>query len=288
MNRIFQVCVIALVSVVWAGCASTTMRTARQLEPGDVVLSGSLDELGTLYIPRVNAQAIYGFGAGDVSAHVGTSLLLYNLGVGGRFYLGEDWNLGLQYDANGFQDLDLFGSTTGLTVLHSGSVTLLSSVSRDTGFYGGLYSGVHGLTQDEATEFAGVNVGGTVGLDALIGNNWGVQLEARFAPFMVTSSGSLTLFPGSLVSSNNTEEAASNTIFVGQIGFGVYKRLKTRERIPASESAWMTSSEESFERARQQGQQVDEPTNEQEAPVKQERKRTAPSSGGAPAPPMPD
>ncbi len=243
MNRIFQVCVIALVSVVWAGCASTTMRTARQLEPGDVVLSGSAEEFGAFLIPRVSVQGIYGFGLGDVSAHVGTSVFLYNAGVGSRFYLGERWNLGLQLDGFTLPGArPTWQLATG--AIFSGSLTLTSSVRSDSGMYGGLYLGALGAHEQDTSTFEGMNAGIIFGADVLQGDNWGMQVESRFSPLMLSSTGRVGVFPVSTIRSVDFD---SNLTFILQFGVGIYRRLRTKEQIPASESVWMVSSVESFE-----------------------------------------
>ena len=91
--------VLSTVISLFAGCAFTRMETANQLEAEELVYSGSLDNIGFGPIPRANFTVMSGVGgAGDVSAHVGTTIFTANAGLGARYYLGERLNLSLQGD----------------------------------------------------------------------------------------------------------------------------------------------------------------------------------------------
>lgn len=59
-----------------AGCASTQVETARQLEHGELVQSVNLDWPGAFIFPSY--RALYGMGPGDISAHAGTALLSFS------------------------------------------------------------------------------------------------------------------------------------------------------------------------------------------------------------------
>ena len=221
------------------GCASSTMRTARQLEAGDVVLSGSLDELGTLYIPRANVQAMYGLGGvGDVSVHGGSSGYFFNGGLGGRYYISSGMTLEVQADLNAFRRFELFGSSgDGFTFIYGGSMRLSSVARRPTSFYGAAYLGAHAL-QDEDRGFmpAGLNAGGAGGVDILLDGGWGLQIEARFAPFYLNANGRPGVFPyHGVIDVGEEDEFAGNTLFVGQLGISLYKRIKTRPVLEPSQ-----------------------------------------------------
>ena len=233
---------MSVVACVLAGCASSTMRTARQLEAGDVVLSGSLDELGTIYIPRANVQAMYGLGgSGDVSVHGGSSGLFFNGGLGGRYYLSPLMNLEVQADFNAFRKLDLFSASgDGFTFVYGGSVRLSSVARHPSSFYGAVYLGAHAL-QDRERGFmpAGLNAGGAGGVDILLDGGWGLQLEARFSPFFLNASGKPGVFPyHGMIDVGEEDEFAGNTLFIGQIGVSLYKRIKTKPSLEPSQ-AWV-------------------------------------------------
>lgn len=90
---------IVALAITLSACSFTRMETANQLEDGELVLSGSLDNIGFGPIPRANFTAMQGIaGDGDFSIHLGTTLFSANAGIGGRYYLNERINLSLQAD----------------------------------------------------------------------------------------------------------------------------------------------------------------------------------------------
>lgn len=94
-----------------SGCAFTTVSPARSLERGELVVQGAIDEPGTLIIPRLSGAVTYGFGAGDVGVHLGTSVVNVNVGATARVYTSKNSVLSLQ--ADGFitpAEVNLFDS----------------------------------------------------------------------------------------------------------------------------------------------------------------------------------
>jgi hypothetical protein len=215
------------------GCSSTTMRTARQLEAGDIVVSGGLDEPGFLYVPRVSGQVMYGIGLGDLSVHGGTTIVTFNGGLGGRFYLGERWNAGLQLDANGILgntgDVDFSG-------LYSGTLQVTTAARKQYGFYGGFHLAGHTSADgDRNFEPPVFNAGVLAGLDMLLADNLGIQLEARLAPLAANANG-VGVFPFT----TKAFEGDAAGLFVGQVGFSLYKRWAATPSIEGSvvEDRW--------------------------------------------------
>jgi hypothetical protein len=121
--------VIALgVAPALGGCMMTTMRTADRLEAGEVVGSFSGDV--ALMSLRGTGQVLVGTGFGDVGAHLGLGFPT-SLGLSGRLYLGDWFNLGAQAEYNAMWEM--FGGALQLT-------TALPHIEKpgDGGLYGGL------------------------------------------------------------------------------------------------------------------------------------------------------
>jgi hypothetical protein len=170
-----------LLALVSTGCSFTTMQTSRQLEQGEVVYSGALDLPGTLYIPRASAQAIYGFGAGDIGAHLGTSLLLVNTGISGRAYLTPWLTAGLQSDFMLFTSNSIFENDRfGLLTL---SPRLTTATIEGDLFYGGVQSNlIFGADSRSGLEFAFGFVGLIGGLEYVITDTVALQVELTVSP----------------------------------------------------------------------------------------------------------
>ena len=215
------------------------MQTQRQLQKGDVVLSGATDVPGFFFVvPRVSGQATVGFGAGDASVHAGTALGLVNGGLTGRVYLGPKWIAKLETDAS------VSYITDGLAdpfVLLYGMAQVSRAVTKKHGIYGGALISTGGLIGigDDRVEWAGINAGGVIGIDILLNKfkNFGLQIEARLAPIAINPAGRIGVLP--FVSSGGTQadNFGSNGVFMGQLGFGIYKRLPSKADRPAA-SQW--------------------------------------------------
>ena len=280
--------VLCVLAVQGMGCATHTTRTARQLEAGDVVISGSLDELGTIYIPRLNVQAMYGLGgSGDVSVHGGSSGLVHNVGLGARGYLGRAWTFGVQANTMAFQDAYLF-SARDVTFLHHGSFLLSTAARRKTALYGGLLLDVYAMRNDSLSAPVSdvfVNGGGLIGLDMLDHGGLGYQLELKLTPFFFHDRGFSAL---SFFDSTNVD----NSIFSAQLGVSIYRRVKTRElAIEPSESVWLDEVEKEIEQRRLHPEMFEKkqgaPAQEREAPMGSSSTTREPS-GTAPVPPKPE
>lgn len=280
------------IGVLWAvtsmGCALQTTRTARQLEQGDVVLSGSLDEAGTLFIPRINVQAMYGLGdKGDVSAHLGSSGLLHNAGVGARAYLGPKWMLGAQANLMLLHEVDLYASND-LSIFYNGSFRLSTAATKKNAFYGGFQVDLYARqfeSFDSGIEDFWINGGGVVGFDLLDHGGLGYQLEGKFTPLFFNTIDGVAMFP---FMGNGFEP---NILFSAQVGLSIYKRIKTQPSpIAPSESVWLNDIEKEIEQRRLRG---DVPVKKKrpEAPTRRAPSQTQPepsSPGKAPVPERPE
>lgn len=187
---------IGLAALLATGCATTEMETARQLESGELVGAGSLAFPGTAgVIPRMSGNVRYGFGAGDVGAHLGTSFFLVNIGAGARVYPSEFFTVGVQGDVlTPLFETDNDEPTTG--VLLTVTPRILTTAQEGRPVYGGVeasipinlvgadqqhfYSGIDGQAEPWVTPVAGP----VVGLDILASPESGVgfQSELSFKP----------------------------------------------------------------------------------------------------------
>lgn len=229
MSALAIVAIFAVSSL--AGCAFTKMETARQLDSNEFVFSGSADWPGFLFfIPRVQGNAMYGFGVGDVSVHAGTAFFLYNAGLGTRLYLSDWVNLSMQADAQ----LMLPGTfsiseadrerTMGFLTL---TPRLTTSAEKGRSIYGGVQSnlilaGSHEPDQgweSESGEFIGL--GGLVGgVDYLFeSNGLGVQAELIFYPLGFSPSEGISFL-------GRMDDPGSGFPALGQVSLGAYYRPK--------------------------------------------------------------
>ena len=222
-NTLPALLLLALLLSQALGCAFTRMETARQLEANDVVLAGTLDWPGALYIPRAGFYAMYGVGGvGDISVHASTSLLTFHAGAGGRAYLGEYLILSLQSEA--FVPLINDGMFVGDNALLTFTPRLMSSAAEHRLVYGGVQSnlltGIGG--NNSAIEPVGALIGGFVGFD-----HWspqsgiGIQAEGIVLPFSVDQDGL------------NITGPDSDLGFIGlfQVSIGLYFRTPQRVEI---------------------------------------------------------
>lgn len=274
MSKWFKAAGICGVALYVSGCAGSTMRTARQLEAGDIVLSGGVDEPGSTFIPRVSGQVMYGIGIGDLSAHLGTSLFAYNAGLGGRFYLGDAWTLALQTEAY----TDVY-----LGPLWNGSMQLTTSVRKRRGLYGGVHAlGLGSLARREASNID-LHVGLVGGGDLLLDDNMGMQIEARLSPMIINQDG-----VGSAFQTSGYTEGG----FVMQLGISLYKRWAAAPSIDGSvaEERWNDPGNDfkplpaTRPRTKEPARKPFEPEMREDAP----EAVSEPDEGTAPVPPPPD
>ena len=229
---------LSLTLLFTAGCASSTMQTQRQLEKGDLVFSGAADWPGFLFIaPRFSGQLTYGFGAGDVSVHAGTMVSMINAGGSVKGYLGDSINARLELDVN---------TLWGAEWLLFGSFQLTNAVRKKTGLYGGLHIATMGILRYGPTfpnEYAGATAGGVFGLDMLIRDNLGLQLNIIWTPLYIDQTlrpGAAALPPFGVPSDASSFEGPG--IFGFQFGVGLYGRRPATPQLTPSETApqWST------------------------------------------------
>jgi hypothetical protein len=201
-------CVLALILVVAStGCAFTKVETGRQLDRGDIVVSGTLDWPGLFFVlPRGQINGMYGYGPGDVSLHVGSALAMYNFGVGTRFYPHEIVTLSLQSDLN-FAGLGsgAYGGPSGSRV---GFWTITPRVLTSTAQYRPIYAGAQSILISRVVQEPGVGtsrspfavtLGGVIGMEVIQPTTgFGFQAEVNLMPFSITSEGLRGGLPRSL------------------------------------------------------------------------------------------
>ena len=238
---------LAVVGLCWAssGCAFTKMETARQLDEGEFVVSGSADWPGFLvFIPRLQGNVTYGYGPGDVSVHLGSAIFMYNAGLGKRLYLSEWLNLSLQADAMmmlpGMVPFDSSGERT-LAML-TATPRLTTSADERRPFYAGVQSNIITVAMHhpndgwefEPREF--MLLGGLVaGLDYLFEpTGIGFQLEVILYPFAYNQQDGLS----------HAAQAQGEMPFpmFGQLSLGGYFRPpREPERMEPSYDYWEES-----------------------------------------------
>lgn len=215
-------------AVAWAstGCATSTARTARQLEKGNVVASGGIDYPGVAFIPHVHGQAMYGVGGkGDVSAHVGTNAATINGGIGARAYLGERLTLGVQGDA--LLGFELFESSFSV---FSGTLDLTTAVRKESAPYVGLSLRAHRYNGafTEAPEVL-LQPGLIAGYDVLLWDDFGLLFEGRATPFFYN--------PGPDSAFGVIDDVEPGYMPAAQVSVSLYKRWERMPDITPSEPA---------------------------------------------------
>jgi hypothetical protein len=211
--RIRGACIVlALACCVSTGCSFTTMQTSRQLDKGDLVVTGALDWPGFLIIPRVSGQVTYGLESGDISAHAGSSLFTFNAGATARGYLAPWLTGSLQGDIM-YLPIDEFfmgaGNSGGAWLMGVTPRLTTATVTGDL-FYGGAQSTIlFGVPSGGSNiELLGAFFGVIGGLEYVIQDNVSFQVELTVSPLYLTSDG---------LSSPIAEGGPP----VAQIGFGV-------------------------------------------------------------------
>lgn len=226
MDYRIKLAVLSLAAaVVVSGCATTEMETARQLEGGELVASGSATMPGTMVvIPRFSGNVRYGYGIGDVGAHLGTSFYLVNIGAGARVYPSEFFTVGVQGDfLTPLFDFDGDGNAPigQLTV----TPRVLTTAQEGRPVYGGIEAtvpiplvGPEDTTPDFSDELPGDRfvtpvAGPVVGVDHLINpqRGMGFQAELSFKPIRLHPQWRRSVDP---------QEAAP----IGQLSLGIYYR----------------------------------------------------------------
>ena len=277
-----------MTSTLVSGCASSRMTTARQLEKGDLVISGTADTPGVIYLPRLSGQAVVGLGPADVSVHLGSTLLTYNAGLGVRAYLGESMILSAQGDYNFIplvQDLtgeNLFGLITA-----TGRLT--NAVRAGRFLYGGPQIGTLAIQSGDEFNFGGVNAGGVIGVDLAIRDKFGFQVELFLAPVSLSPQGNVGIFP---YDNLPDDDLIGTPLITGQLSVGFYFRSTA-----AARAAPTTTDDEDPWAAPGWGEDdpspppsprpPSEPPSPEPAPPEQPQPDTPPREGGAPIPPPP-
>ncbi len=197
-----------------AGCTFTKLETARQLDASETVYSGSLDFVGFGPIPRAQVNAMRGLGdRGDISAHIGTTLVSANAGLGGRLYLGDRFNLSLQTDAMTILIEHPWGPNRFERFLVTGTPRLTTAVQDGEFFYGGLQSHVFTGVQPGQAEFLGLTGGVLAGID-IARSFGGFQAELILYP--------ISYFEGRVAFPTNFQDG--DGVVVMQLSLGIYFR----------------------------------------------------------------
>lgn len=203
-----------------AGCAFTQMETARQLDGGEAVVSGSLDWPGVGPVPRVSVNGMYGLGdVGDLSAHVGTTVFSGNAGIGGRFYLSDRLNLSLQADGMTILvDLGIPEVRQREAAIVTLTPRLTTAVRDGELFYGGIqaniFNGVERREGHRRTQFLGGAMGLVGGIDHhRMDSQVGFQAELIVFPLGLDEQATVTMI------------GDDGTPVVAQLSLGMYFRL---------------------------------------------------------------
>ena len=193
-----NVCALML-TMLSAGCAHTTIETARQLESGQVVAGGALDWPGSEVWPRASGYGKVGLAdlgdLGLVSAYDGEAL---TLGGSARAYLGERWMAGLQVNFERYlwwtRDTDERPSPLADVVLIT--PRLSTTVREQAGVYVGVQGTLNGnwrYSSDEATSPTFrvwiLRAGGFLGAEREFASGWSVQAEMILLPLNMSVSG---------------------------------------------------------------------------------------------------
>lgn len=183
--------VILIVAVLGSGCAMTSPETARQLDAGEVVLSGSGSLPGFLFVPSLNGRATYGFGVGDVSANLGTAVFHNHFGIGVRAYPTDFLTISVNADysmAYEFIGPDVEGAHPDWIRLGIVTPRISTSATGDRPYYLGIQSNV--IFEDPADLFRADRDTDSVALFGLFGGrgwygadrNSGFQIEVIITP----------------------------------------------------------------------------------------------------------
>ena len=225
--------VLAWAMVTAVGCASGIQSTQRQLDHGQIALTGQGDSSAILLGPRLGGQAQIGVGGmGDVSVMAAAHPFLtflggshIEVGAGARAYVGDWINLSLQGTAT---PAELINSKNG-SVFSNASVIAraTNAVPERGGPYVGLdaraiYTSISSTYEidffpDDYTPdptlrgWMGVNVGFVVGYDLAISDTVGFIFDYRLSPVSVSRYGDLGIMSVNMtyLGSDNFERDAA-------------------------------------------------------------------------------
>lgn len=175
---------LAGLALTTSGCALSNTQTARQLDPGEFILGGSLDMPGYLFLPRASLQATYGYGYGDISARAGSALLSNFVGVGARFYPADWLNISADADLM-LLLLPLSNSLDGWMPALNLTPRISTTTSEDRFFYGGVQSNLLFLDPIQLTGESNSSValfGGFLGAEWRSTSGFGIQTELVLSP----------------------------------------------------------------------------------------------------------
>lgn len=175
-----------------SGCATATIDTARQLESGESVVSGSIDIVPQAPLPRVHATTIWGFQHGDFRVHGGVGLQSQvNAGASGNLYLSEYLTMGLKVDAGvhllALADETFIGGVAAIPKLQT-------TVDENRWLYGGVQAAF--FTGTEPT--IGLLPAGIIGIERSVDRedsslqSW--QLQLAVTPLMFQELGAEPTF----------------------------------------------------------------------------------------------
>ena len=207
------------------GCASGVQSTQRQLDHGQLVITGYTDSSAPVFVPKIGGLAQLGIGElGDIGAMASAHALFrtFEWGASARLYVGDHWNLSVQGTA---AHVLVPRDASPTTPFSQGSVItrLTRAVSGEQGTYFGLevrasrrryayhtgaglldleedLAGVIGRGWDESrTEhtiqgWMGVNLGLVGGYEFLMSDHMGLSIDCRLSPLSVSRHGDLGAF----------------------------------------------------------------------------------------------
>jgi hypothetical protein len=187
-----------LVSVLSSGCAFSRLQTSRQLEAGEMVVSGAVDLPGFFILPRVGGQVMYGLDKGDVGASLSTAFVTHTAGVNARRYLSPSWNAGLQAELIYYAPSThgaAFRTVEGNAFVLAINPRLTSATTRNDRFYGGIQSNILiPFSASRGGEPFLALVGAVAGLEFPLAEQNSIQFELTVSPVGILRSG-VEFFP---------------------------------------------------------------------------------------------
>ena len=180
------------VALVASGCSFTTVETARQLDHGDQVYSGSADFPGFFLLPRLNAAAKFGLGGGgDIGVHAGTNLVSYNVGAGGRVYPTDFLIVSLQGNTMVMPSgSEVMGQSVDGPLLSTVTPRVMNAIVDDAPpIYGGLQSNIF-MNIWGGFEYHSAAIGPFFGVDFMPDDaGFGFQTELILMPLAISPEG---------------------------------------------------------------------------------------------------
>jgi hypothetical protein len=183
-----------LFAAICSSCASGYTQTSRQLESGELIVSGAAQIPGAIPVPKLGGVATYGIGGfADISGSIGTAIANHSIGAGVRVYPADILTL----SAQGYMTFhNVGGSKESFATTIATNFRATTSTRRQKGpFYGGAQltlvsatgQGANSATYSnslsgDSFQLATLNAGLVLGLETEMTDTWDLQFELCFLP----------------------------------------------------------------------------------------------------------